>query len=265
MRSAAAAALAGTFLLAPPLTAQETGPIQDNSFLIEEAYNQEAGVVQHISTLMLPEDGGDWDFSFTQEWPLGGLRHQLSYTVPVARSGGEEGIGDVAINYRYQLVGGPEDPIAFAPRFSLLLPTGDEEKGLGSAALGAQVNLPLSVVLTPSVVGHTNAGFTLVPDAENAAGETADLDGYFLGQSLIWLLRPRFNLMLEGLWSRSESVAGPGRAAAEESFFLSPGVRYAQDFPSGLQVVYGLAAPIGVGPSEDENALFLYLSLEHPF
>jgi hypothetical protein len=32
----------------PP--APEPGPIQDNSFLAEEAYNQEPGVVQHIQT-----------------------------------------------------------------------------------------------------------------------------------------------------------------------------------------------------------------------
>lgn len=263
--SASRAAVLAALLLSPPLVAQEPAPIQDNSFLIEEAYNQEAGVVQHISTLALAEDGGDWAFSFTQEWPLGALEHQLSYTVPLLRAGGQQGLGDVAINYRYQLVGGPEDPVAFAPRISLLLPTGDEDEGLGSAALGAQLNLPLSAALSRAVVGHWNAGATILPGAENAAGEAADLDGYFLGQSLIWLLRPRFNLMLEALWSRSESVAGPGRAEADESFFVSPGLRYAQDFASGLQVVYGLAAPIGVGSSNDQNSVFLYLSLEHPF
>ena len=44
-----------------PLAAQEassTQPIADNSFLIEEAYNQEAGVVQHISTFSRPDGGG---------------------------------------------------------------------------------------------------------------------------------------------------------------------------------------------------------------
>ncbi len=263
--SAARAAALAAFLLSPSLAAQEPGPIQDNSFLIEEAYNQEAGVVQHISTLALAEDGGDWAFSFTQEWPLGGLRHQLSYTVPVLRLAGQDGVGDAAINYRYQLVGGPEDDVAFAPRLSLLLPAGDEDEGLGFATVGAQLNLPLSVVVSRAVVSHTNAGGTLLPDAENAAGEQADLDGYFVGQSLIWLLQPRLNLMLEALWSRSEIVARAGRVEAEETFVISPGLRYAQDFASGLQVVYGLAAPIGVGPSDGDNSLFLYLSLEHPF
>src|SRR6185312_16420034 len=59
-------------------TSSLAAQIQDNSFLIEEAYNQESGVVQHISTFERA-DGGDWAYSFTQEWPLGGIRHQLSY------------------------------------------------------------------------------------------------------------------------------------------------------------------------------------------
>src|SRR6185437_8242001 len=57
-----------------PLTAQEPGPIADNSFLIEEAYNQEAGVVQHISTFSRPNGGGAWDYTFTQEWPFRGMK-----------------------------------------------------------------------------------------------------------------------------------------------------------------------------------------------
>jgi hypothetical protein len=42
-------------------------------------------------------------------------------------------------------------------------------------------------------------------------------------------------------------------------------VRAAFDFDSGLQIVPGIAAPIGIGPSGGETALFFYLSLEHPF
>jgi len=54
------AALAMALAAAHPLGAQESGAsgaarppaIEDNSFFIEEAYNQEEGVVQHISTFM---------------------------------------------------------------------------------------------------------------------------------------------------------------------------------------------------------------------
>src|SRR4051812_34907067 len=102
------------------------GPIQDNSFLIEEAYNQEEGVVQHINTFQRSQHSKDWAYSFTQEWPVGTIKHQFSYTVPVLRS--EEfrtGVGDVALNYRYQLVGDGEAKLAIAPRLSVIVATGD--------------------------------------------------------------------------------------------------------------------------------------------
>src|SRR5688572_5598548 len=79
--------------------------ISDNSFLIEEAYNQGPGVVQHILTgfynvnRLGGSDDKALDLSFTQEWPLWSQTHQLSYTVPYffTRSGGQSdnGIGDV--------------------------------------------------------------------------------------------------------------------------------------------------------------------------
>ena len=46
---------------------------------------------------------------------------------------------------------------------------------------------------------------------------------------------------------------------------MSPGVRAAFDLPSGLQIVPGVAVPFGVGPSDGERGVFVYLSFEHPF
>jgi len=62
--------------------------IQDNSFLIEEAYNQEAGVVQHILNIVHRANrhagakSDEFSFVFTQEWPAFSQTHQLSYTAP---------------------------------------------------------------------------------------------------------------------------------------------------------------------------------------
>jgi hypothetical protein len=245
---------------------EERAPIQDNSFLVEEAYNQEAGVVQHINTFSRARGGG-WAYSFTQEWPAPGLRHQLSFSLPFSGGDGAEGrrIGDVALNYRYQWLGGGDARVAFAPRFSLLLPTGSVEDGRGAGSTGLQVNLPLSYALAPGWSGHSNAGATFTPSAENGAGAEADTWGYNLAQSLIWEATPRFNVMLEAAWQRAESVSDRGLAEGEESFFLSPGIRWAHDFANGLQIVPGLAFPIGVGPSDGERQVFVYLSFEHPF
>ena len=244
-------------------------PIRDNSFLVEEAYNQEKGVVQHISSFTRFRDDRNWTYTFTQEWPVRSLKHQLSFTLPVQNEGekgtGATGVGDLALNYRYQAVGGGDERIAFAPRLSLLLPTGDEEEGRGAGASGLQLNLPLSFEISPRFVAHSNVGMTHVPSARNAQGDKADITGVHLGQSLIWLARPTFNAMLEVAWSREQDVTGPGETERSSDLFINPGIRGAFNLEGGLQIVPGLAFPIGVGRSRGENAVLLYLSFEHPF
>jgi len=233
-------AVAVVLVLAPRVGAQEPAPIQDNSFLIEEAYNQEARVVQHISAFLRASDGSWWS-AFTQEWPVFGQRSQLSYTVPFLTGG----VGDVALNYRLQLTG-PAGRLAVSPRVSLLLPTGAEEQGGGGAA-GVQLNLPASVRVARRLVTHWNAGATLTPGARPA---------FAVGASTIWEVRSRFNVLLEVAWSRPDDAA---------ELFINPGIRWAHTFANGLQIVPGIGVPLGIGPSRRQTAVFLYLSLEHPF
>ena len=262
-------ALAAALFAALPAWAQEDGAIQDNSFLLAEAYNQEPGVVQHINTFSRDDDTGDWVYTLTQEWPAPGQRHQLSYSIPWQRFNGSpddsSGVDDIAINYRLQLVGDGGAPIAFSPRLTLLLPTGDEKKGLGAGAAGLQVNLPISVVLAPRFVTHFNLGATFTPDSKNPAGDEADVTAYSFGQSFVWLARPKLNALVEFVYTSGEEVTGPNATEASDGFFISPGLRWAYDFPSGLQIVPGIAVPIGAGPSSGERQVFFYLSFEHPF
>ena len=244
-------------------------PIRDNSFLIEEAYNQEWGVVQHVSTFQRVRGAVGWGATFTQEWPAPSERHQLSYTVPIQRSmtvaGEHTGIGDIALNYRYQVPLAAGSSVAASPRLSVLIPTGHEEWGHGSGSTGLELNLPLSIELSPWLVSHSNVGGSWTPSARNEAGDQATARGFFVGQSLIWLVHPKFNLMLESIWARDESVVGEDDTDWERSFLIAPGFRAAFDFASGLQIVPGVAIPIGIGPSDGERGVFVYLSFEHPF
>jgi hypothetical protein len=245
--------------------AVRAGPIQDNSFLLEEAYNQEPGVIQHISAFNRASDGGAWGYTFTEEWPVRGQTHQASVTLAFAglQAGpGTRGLGDVLLNYRWQAVGSGDTPVAFAPRLSAVLPTGDAGKGLGAGAAGVEVNLPLSVVLAPRLVSHVNLGARYVPGADTALGE-ADLSTWTVGQSFVWLAHPKLNVLVEAVYS-STDLAGDGRSGRAESLTVNPGVRGAIDL-GDLQIVPGLAFPLGVGPSRGDRAVFLYLSLEHPF
>lgn len=244
--------------------------IQDNSFLVEEAYNQNFGVVQHISSFTRFWNSKDWNYSFTQEWPVpGNARHQLSYTLTALHAGAFPsagvGLGDVFFHYRYQLLGSGDTRVAFSPRLSLIFPTGDSTLGRGAGSFGVQTSLPLSVVLSKKLVSHWNAGATFYPRAQDAAGDRAAVCGYNFGQSLIWLAQTRFNVMLETVFVSSQAVVASHRTQWTNSLLVSPGVRWSYNLKNGLQIVPGIGVPLGVGPSLGERALFLYLSFEHPF
>ena|SRR5688572_12082045 len=128
--------------------------IQDNSFLLEEAYNQSPGVVQHIGVFTRQREGDEWELAFTQEYPFFSMKHQLSYSVPLTN----DGLGDIELNYRYQLVGDADANLAITPRLSVILPTGDDSETAIDAAIA------LSRIYAPRIAGHTNAGVTFLTD-----------------------------------------------------------------------------------------------------
>jgi hypothetical protein len=242
-------------------------PIQDNSFLIEEAYNQEDGVVQHISYVQRSFLTKNWVLTQTDEWPLRTQKHQLSLTMSAARLEAAPGLGlgDTAINYRYQLAGSGDAKLAVAPRLSLLVPSGSYRLGRGSGGFGIQTNLPLSLQHNRWFVTHWNAGFTWTPRAHDASGNQARSLNVNLGQSTVWLVSHRFNVLLENLWISTEEVAGANRTDRRQDLYVSPGIRWSHNFASGLQIVPGIGVPIGVGPSAGEKGLIFYLSFEHPW
>jgi hypothetical protein len=131
--------------------------IQDNSFLIEEAYNQERQVVQHMFTFMRDWESHDWSGSFTQEWPAFGPLDQLSFSTSLAGIPGAHPVlqmGQTFLNYRYQLVS--NDRLAVSPRLSAVIP-GRSDPGL-STGFGLQTSLPASIMLGGPFVSHWNLG-----------------------------------------------------------------------------------------------------------
>jgi hypothetical protein len=230
--------------------------IQDNSFFVEEAYNQEPGVVQHIFNIPVFFSHGEKEItpSFTQEWPVFSQTHQLSYTIPYGFTENENGLEDIRINYRLQaLMEGDRTP-AFAPRFSFVLPTGDTDEGFGHDRLGYEINLPFSKIVSDRWTIHFNAGGSVFPDVKDR-----DLWNYNLGASAIYAVSRDFNLMLESVATWEEDVDRTITA------LISPGARYAFNLPNDLQIVAGAAVPIGLTSDSPDWGLFFYLSFEHPF
>lgn len=260
-------------LIGAPATNAPIRGVMDNSFLVEEAYNQEPGIVQHIFTAaygvnhVSGPDERAWDMSFTQEWPLFSQTHQLSYTIPFsdveAGSAHDSGFGDVLLNYRWQAFFSEETLTAFAPRFSLVLPTGNAKKGFGDDTVGYQFNLPFSTALNDGWGVHANAGLTFLPDA--GTGPTEDLLNYNLGASAIYAATDRLHFLLEWIGNWEESISGSGGTHREFSSVISPGARYAFNYKNDAQLVLGLAAPIGLNRAAPDIGVFLYVSFEHAF
>jgi hypothetical protein len=235
--------------------------LQDNSFLIEEAYNQEPGVVQHILTMR--RQGRDWDLAFTQEWPLFSQEHQFSYSIPYARlrSSGQRasGIGDVMFNYRYQAWSETMTRPAFAPRVSLIIPSGNELRGLGDGSSGVQFNLPFSKIVSDRVSVHANAGYTRMFDIQNLS-----TNSYFLGGSVIYAATRELNFMFEVIRDWEQSV-DTGAIVRERTLTISPGLRYAFNLDAG-QLVVGAGAPIAFTSGQRTSyGAIIYLSFEHSF
>ncbi len=247
--------------------------IQDNSFFVEEAFNQTPGVVQTFFGGAFNSSG--WLMTFTQEWPAPGLKHQLSYALPLAdinEPGGVpnvNGVGDLALNYRYQLLEeGPGRP-AISPRLTVLCPTGNANRGLGIGAWGWQTDFPVSKQVRDFYF-HGNAGLTWYPRVRTDAGtgtaaaSDVTLTSPFVAASTIYRLRPMLNLMLESVLTWQAAVDGPGHASHSTATLVSPGVRGGWN-RGETQIILGLAAPITWTSGNSNVGVFAYFSYETRF
>ncbi len=241
--------------------------IEDNSFLVEEAYNQEAGVVQWIFTFQQFRPSGTWYDAFTTEWPVPDQTNQLSLTVPYIAETERlpSGWGDISLNYRYQALAGGERGWWFAPRLSALLPTGEWRDDLGNGAPGVQIGLPFSRRFTRGFAMTLNASGQYVPlargTAEDGSSFKADTWGISEGISLVWLASPRFNLMLEALATQDRVAVDDGRTEVVRIAVASPSFRWAVNFERG-QLVLGAAVPIGLTEASPDWSALFYVSWE---
>src|SRR5882672_6784379 len=140
---------------------------EDNSFLLEEAFNQPMGVIQHIVSYATNNiKKGNSNFNFTQEIPLTDLTHQLSYSLnysflPLDGLKKKNGFGDVYISYRPSLMN-EKQWMMLAPRITLILPTGNASQGLGQGGWGGQLNVAITKRLVRRLITHYNFGYTFI-------------------------------------------------------------------------------------------------------
>jgi hypothetical protein len=263
---------------------EEPKHIRDNAMLVEEASNQEPEDAQHIFSWVYSWDRAngarsrEMAFSYTLELPICTQRHQFSFTTSLLNLLGEPpggpvehqgGIGDTLLNYRYQLLGEGDEFLWCSPRFSLLLPTGDERFGLGLGQLGYQFNLPVSWY-GDLYDFHFNAGSTYVPHVSTflpGGGRSPrhDLWAYNLGASVYWKPCVNFHLFVETLALWSDEIDDLGQRDGTTQLFLNPGFRYALCQLENVEWVVGLGVPIGLTRDTPDIGAWFYMSIEHAF
>lgn len=244
--------------------------LQDNGFLVEEAFTQEEDSLQHGIKFRRSLAGNDWEVFVEEEIPLGGEKHELSIGfqnrgINSDELGKVKGFGDLELSYRYQLVGDEYSRISIAPSVSAILPTGSYKKELGHGGIGIEFSLPLSIAINSRLMSHSNLGVTLTPHSKNKLGERAFTKNLEIGQSFVWLAHPKFNPLIEFIWERNQEVIGNSLTERKQEIFINPGFRWGHTLKNSLMIVPGISFPIGVGSSRGENGILFYLNFEHPF
>lgn len=247
--------LLALLMLSPQIKLYALEAIEDNSMYIEEAYNQEVRVVQHIFNCSLfskPETSKA--FTFTQEWPLIGQDLQFSYMIPYSFIGDNSGIGDAMVNFRYQAI--MKENLAFSPRLSYVSKSGDEKKGLGNGSNGIEACLPVSWTLAERFVMHFNLGtthFFKMPATDKS------MTNIFAGFSGIYHFSETFDLMLENMTYISDISD-----QKEKTYIVAPLIRYAINVDK-LQIVPMIGMPMKFSSNKPDFGGALYISFEHPF
>jgi hypothetical protein len=252
----------------------EQPAIEDNSFLIEEAFNQRMGVLQHIFNVNVNDFGSrDVTYSFTQEIPLTDESHQLSYSLNYqshnptdSSSGVVSGLSDIYVSYR-PLLSDASRWAMVIPRFTIILPTGKSADGLGGGAFGFQFNLAITKRISNKLMTHYNFGYTkffkydsyAFINGEHTLAYERDLTDPNAGMSIVWSARQKVNFLLESVISRNGFIQNNGVVGHAWHHIVNPGVRFSINTKQ-MQLVPGISYQLDV--NSKERGVFLYFSIE---
>jgi hypothetical protein len=245
--------------------------IEDNSMLLEEAFNQEMGAIQYIVTSWV-RDNGTLDFSFTQEIPITDKKHQLSYTLNYfqrsERGSSTHGFGDIALGYRYQVLD-ENDWMMMIPRLSLVLPTGNSSLGFGNGSFGIQANVAVTKRLSKKIITHYNVGLTEFMRAK-FHGSSPDGEKVFRkrnlwskngGVSFIWHTTRSLNLLVEYVALFEQEFQTNAHVGKSNVHILNPAARFSIK-ARNFQAVPAIGFPVVYDGSWHSNGMLVYLSIE---
>ena len=237
-------------------------PVEDNSFLAEEAYNQEPGVVQFINVYQKSSRTKDWSYVFINEIPIVSQTHQFSYEIPYSYIEliDKTEVGDIKFNYRNEFY--RSDVLVATGRLSWISSTGNSKNGMGSGSNGYEASLITSVKVNNQWVQHWNVGAAFTPKAKNTIGDQADNTKFFWNLSNVYIFTDNLNFMLEMSNNIEQETIANDVSSWSTTTLVSPSLRYAFDV-ADWQFVPGLARPFLVGENANsDDQILAYFSIE---
>jgi len=244
--------------------------LADNSYLVENANNVGPGTLHTLNSCTVSRaPGRDTACGLTQEMSVGGGKHMFSYSASYSflDSNRVKGIGDLAFTYRHQLTG-EEAWAVVSPRFTVFVPTGNVDKGLGAGSPGFQFNLPVTKRVSESFVVNLNAGATVFPKVKGVDGEGRNikrsLSSYNLGASVVWIAHKNFNPLIEYVENFGSEIGDTGKVVRFNEHIVSPGVGLAWKF-GDFKISPGIAVPVSFSRGEVRSGILFYIGFENPF
>lgn len=208
--------------------------LTDNSFFLEEAFNQT------IDTVQFSQDYNSLnnEFTATGEIPLKSEEHQFSYTVGQGRA------INPTLSYRYQSVNVPNALLAH--RFGVVVPIEDERYGF-------EYKQALTLILNDKWMNHWNLGLFHYPRFKHRT-----YNSYNAGTSFVYYAKENLNLVFESYLESDENY--------ETGLIINPGLRAALNLEwQETQIVPGISFPISFNQETINAGVFLYLSIEPKF
>ena len=140
-------------------------------------------------------------------------RQELTIEAPLLlrddARGSTTGVGDAVLGTKYRLLGAPSEDSGVSASLEVTLPTGDEDRGLGSGAVDVDLRARAGQQLGRDVV-YGNVGHTWVGENGDASRDNT----WFL--ALVWdhPVFERSRLLTEVYWKTADEPGAPNRLAA---------------------------------------------------
>lgn len=267
------AGLAGVYGLsltaaAAPVAAPSS-VIEDNSFLLDEAYNQDPGVVQITQVFQILPSTGEWSHSPAIEFPIVTENHQITLQFPFSRPmGASLSLNDFALQYQYWLIHAKY--FHLTPRIGAVFPTGNSTIGTGSGTVGAQAGLSTTVNFGDAFAFHTSGNAFLYPGSRATDGVATTTWDASIAASLIWRPLSWLNLLTEGVLTSDQTPLPGGSIGRDLLATVSPGARFSIRLGEHRtwEIVPGVAVPFTwrtSSPGSASISVLGYLSIEGPW